>query len=75
MWARRVLAQQGTNKEHIAGMYQSAFGRPPTEAETQNCLDFLDQQAKVAGKKPDDAAVWADLAHVLFNLKEFIFLN
>ncbi len=75
VWARRILARPGTDKERVAGMYLSAFSRPPTDAETQNCLDFLDQQAKVAGKKPDDVAVWADLAHVLFNVKEFIFLN
>jgi hypothetical protein len=75
VWARRVLAAKGTDKERITGMYQSAFSRPPTDEEMKDCLDFLEQQGKAAGKKPNDVAVWADLAHVLFNVKEFIFLN
>ena len=74
VWAKRVLATQGTTRERITGMYLAAFSRPPTDAELSACLDFLEQQGKLAGKKPDDLAVWADLAHVLFNVKEFIFL-
>jgi hypothetical protein len=74
-WAQRVLAEPGSARARIAGMYQSAFGRAPTESELCNCLAFLDRQAALAMKRPDDPAVWADLAHVLFNVKEFIFLN
>ncbi len=75
VWAKRVLGQGGSDKERITRMYLAAFSRPPTDAESSDCLDFLVQQAKLADKKPDDPAVWADLAHTLFNVKEFIFLN
>ncbi len=75
VWAKRVLAKKGSDKDCIAGMYVSAFGRPPTETELKDCLDFLGQQGKLAGKKADDVAVWSDLAHVLYNVKEFIYLN
>jgi hypothetical protein len=75
LWAKRVLAKDGTPQQRIGGMYVSAFGRPPTEAELRSCLDFLDHQAHLPGGKRDSQAVWADLAHVLFNVKEFIFLN
>jgi hypothetical protein len=75
VWAKRVLAEEGNDRERITGMYQSAFARPPSDEEFRDCLDFLERQGKLAGKKPDEAAVWADLAHVLFNVKEFIFLN
>ena len=34
----------------------------------------LEQQGKEYGKA-DDPRAWADLCHVLFNVKEFIFLN
>jgi hypothetical protein len=74
-WAKRVLSQSGSAKERIARMYLAAFGRPPEDAESAACEDFLLQQAKRADKKPDDPAVWADLAHTLFNVKEFIYLN
>jgi hypothetical protein len=75
VWARRVLAGKGTDQDRIAGMYQSAFGRPPTDMEMKDCLEFLDRQGKLTGKEPEDAAVWTDLGHVLFNVKEFIFVN
>jgi hypothetical protein len=60
-------------------MYLSAFGRPPSDAEMTACLAFLEQQVKASGGRQspgaDDLAVWKDLAHTLFNVKEFIFLN
>jgi hypothetical protein len=56
-------------------MYLAAFSRPPTDGELKDCLDFVERQAKLAGKTTDDVAVWTDLAHVLFNVKEFIFVN
>jgi hypothetical protein len=52
-------------------MYREAFGRPPSEDERSAALAFLDEQAKAYGR-PDDLRAWADLAHVLFNVKEFV---
>ena len=75
IWAKRILAQGGSDKERITRMYLAAFSRPPTDVELTACLDFLGQQAKAGGKQPSDLAVWADLAHTLFNVKEFIYLN
>ncbi len=74
-WAKRVLAQGGQDKERITRMYLAAFSRPPTDVELSACQDFVGRQAEDGGKKPDDPAVWADLAHTLFNVKEFIYLN
>jgi hypothetical protein len=67
VWARRVLSRPGTAQERVTGMYLSAFARPPTADELAACLEFL------AGR--DELAAWAALAHVLFNTKEFLFLN
>jgi mono/diheme cytochrome c family protein len=67
LWARRTLAQPGGERERITRMYQSAFARAPTEDELTACRGFLHGQR--------DRAAWADLAHVLFNAKEFIFLQ
>jgi mono/diheme cytochrome c family protein len=75
VWARKVLAQPGTARVRIVGMYLSAFCRSPTEAELGACVRFLEAQADLNGRRPDDLAAWTALAHVLFNTKEFIFLG
>ncbi len=74
VWARRVVAQNSEAKDRLRSMYVSAFGRPPTVAEEENALQFLDEQSRQypAG---ESLRPWADLAHVLFNVKEFIFIN
>ena len=60
-------------------MYETAFARPPTDRELADAMRFLHEQARDQGLSPDaavaDPRVWADLAHVLVNVKEFIFLN
>jgi hypothetical protein len=73
LWARRTLAEPGDERERITRMYQSAFARAPTEDELTACREFLHSQARLGGKA--DGEAWADLAHVLFNAKEFIFLH
>jgi len=75
VWGQHVSARAGSATERIEGMYVGAFGRPPTERERAACLAFLDGQAKRHGTRIDDARVWTDLAHTLFNVKEFIFVN
>ena len=75
LWAKSVLSTPGSVTERIARMYLSAFGRAPTDEETAACVEFLDEQAKRYALKPDDIKIWADLAHILFNAKEFIYLN
>ena len=56
-------------------MYLSAFGREPTADETSACLDFVETQAARYKTTPDDVKPWADLAHTLFNTKEFIYVD
>ncbi len=68
VWARRTLAEGGTPAERIQRMYRRAFGRSATDAECRRCLEFV-------GGRPDSEGAWLDLAHVLFNTKEFIFLH
>jgi hypothetical protein len=68
-WAKRVRSQAGTAQERVEHLYQSAYGRPPRAQELAAALAF------VAESKADEARAWADLCHVLFNAKEFIFLE
>ena len=75
LWAKRVLAMpDATPENRIREMYLTAFGRPPTKDELLAANDFVTEQAKEYGKA-DHPKAWADLAHVLFNAKEFIFVE
>ncbi len=74
VWAGRVVAEFPDPHDRIRAMYVSAFGRPPSAAELQDAESFVAEQAGqfAAG---ETTAQWADLAHVLFNVKEFIFVE
>jgi mono/diheme cytochrome c family protein len=75
LWARRVLAEPGrTPDDRVARMYVAAFGRAPTAAERATALEFVAEVSRETGKS-DDPKAWADLAHALFNAKEFIFID
>src|SRR5262249_3117638 len=60
---RHVAAESGDRDEKIARMYQTAFARPPRPDELTKARAFVDRSSDSA---------WPELAHVLFNLKEFI---
>ena len=68
VWAKAILARPGTTDDKLKGMYLSAFGRPITPDELRECREFL-------GKSETDPKAWADLAHTLFNVKEFVFIR
>ncbi len=81
LWADRLLARPtsgsgiGAKRSEILNqLYLNAFGRPPTDGETAAGLAFLDAQSRSYGAD-DDARAWADLCHVLINVKEFIYVN
>jgi hypothetical protein len=75
LWAERVLAVPNqTTEQRVQRMYESAFGRLPTKAELAIATEFLAEQGKDYGE-PNHPKAWADFAHVLFNDKEFIFVE
>ncbi|GIX00107.1 MAG: hypothetical protein KatS3mg111_3439 [Pirellulaceae bacterium] len=63
-WCHRT-AEIVDTRERIATMIRQAFGRPATPAEVDLCA------AAIQGDQP---GCWHDLAHVLLNSKEFLFL-
>jgi len=78
-WAKQVLTDAGLAVEaRIERMYRTAFCRPPDAAETAAAVEFLTTQTKAHGgdfaQDQRQEAAWADLAHALFNAKEFIFV-
>ncbi|MCA9098115.1 MAG: DUF1553 domain-containing protein, partial [Planctomycetaceae bacterium] len=58
----------------IDWLYESAFARPPVDSERQLALQFIQTQIAERGVTAEDPSLWADLAHTLINVKEFIFL-
>jgi hypothetical protein len=80
LWSKRVLGDNDLKPAgRIGEIYLSILGREPTAAELGDALAFLQQQEdsyKAAGDDlPSAQQVWADLCHVLFNVKEFVFVN
>ena len=75
-WAERALSEPAAGvAERVERLYLSAFGRPPTAAERADALAFLAEQAARYGAAENDPRAWADLCHVLLNVKEFIFVR
>ena len=76
LWAQRLPANSETT-QRVRQMYLAAFSRPPTPEEITDANTFLaEQRALHAAKdRKGDERAWADFAHVLFNVKEFIYLN
>lgn len=66
-WRNRILVQSTDVNERIRYMYLSAFARPPRAEEAQIARSVI--------SNPNNPAQWADLAHILINTKEFIFLR
>ena len=78
-WGRRLAEGEAASVDgRIAHMFVKALGRPPAGAERARVADYLSAAAAGrGGGRPlllYDAAVWRDVAHSLFNLKEFIFI-
>ena len=78
-WAQQTLEREASSEQRIEHMYLAAFGRVPSPAETTLCREFLIEQSKAHGVSGDawkrHEQSWTDLAHVLFNAKEFIFVD
>src|SRR5262249_41771304 len=74
-WAKRMCASEKLPFVRLTTMYETAFGRLPTIEELHACNDFLKAQAARYGMSENDVKVWKDLAHTLFNMKDFIYLN
>ncbi len=80
LWAKRVLSDAGLSPQtRISQMYLTAFSRNPTPRELADAMSFLSQQCEGYGlsdeHRLEDARPWSDLCDVMFNLKEFIFIE
>lgn len=79
LWAEQLVKANEPSQQRIRSIYQSAFSRPPTDQESQVALQFLETQAKELNVPEDKIGthveLWKDLCHVIFNVKEFIYIQ
>jgi hypothetical protein len=79
-WAEHLMTLNVSVEAKLTHMYESAFGRMPTNGERESARQFLqDQQSAHAQIEADSEkaqiSAWADLCHILFNVKEFIYIH
>jgi hypothetical protein len=75
IWAERLLREvpAGDPSNRIRWLFETAYGRPPTEAETAACLESL-AELRPLQASGDDTALWTDLCHALLNANDFIYV-
>jgi hypothetical protein len=79
-WSERVLKDNAASPEQrVQQMFTAAFARPPHPDEKARLVKLAQRSAGLRGA--DAAAllscqpVWQDVAHAIFNLKEFIYVQ
>ena len=77
-WARRLVAHRDDAIDaRIARMFLEGLGRPATTEELAKwhglTVEFVQRHAAEDPLRSE--AVWRDVAHTLFNLKEFLYLR
>jgi hypothetical protein len=80
VWGERVATEPGRSVDaRLTAMFLAALGRAPEPGELGRWRDLVDDLARGRGMPPgrvtDSAPVWADVAHTLFNTKEFIYIK
>jgi hypothetical protein len=79
LWGTRIAGLQDTPRAaRVRLMFLEALSREPDTGELEKSMAFLVAQAAEYGIPADqldrEPRCWADLGHVLFNMKSFIFL-
>lgn len=80
LWSENVLKEfpddaENATTQRINTLYQTALSRLPTAAEIQIAEEFVSTQSKEYGESTNHPQAWADLCHVMFNLKEFYYVR
>ncbi|MFN9723313.1 MAG: PSD1 and planctomycete cytochrome C domain-containing protein [Planctomyces sp.] len=78
-WSRELVRDGGVSAEaRAAAMLQRALSRPASASEVPGLVQLVQQSARLRGVEPSavmsSEAVWADAAHAVFNLKEFLYV-
>ncbi len=78
-WASQLIQQDSNIDDRIIEIYQRAFSRTPSEQELAQSSEFIQSLATEQGIEPAQIAsslpIWRDYCHVIFNVKEFIYIQ
>jgi hypothetical protein len=79
-WARTLIADGRTDpKKRVTEMFRRALGRKPSALETERWVKVVDDFAAAHGvsdgERMGNSSVWKEVAHAIYNLKEFIYLR
>lgn len=79
LWGKRLLAgKESSLAERIERMFETGLGRSPDNEEQGRFAEAALRFAELHGVGPrailESQAVWQDMAHTMFNLKEFIYI-
>lgn len=74
-WAERLLRETATADpaSRLQHLYMAAYGRPATGDDVAAALGFVEARRDVPGGSELEA--WSALCHVLFNTKQFAFVD
>lgn len=67
--AEQLLANSSDDTARLERLYRQTLARSPSKSEVERCLNYV---VSVDG---DELDRWSDLAHVLVNTKEFLFVR
>ncbi|MEM1443007.1 MAG: PSD1 and planctomycete cytochrome C domain-containing protein, partial [Verrucomicrobiota bacterium] len=68
LWGSHIAGLEATDAERLTHMYSQALAREPNTDEQEKVLAFVE------GYEGSPEERWTQVAHVLFNAKEFIFI-
>jgi hypothetical protein len=78
-WASQLIQQDNNINDRIIEIYQRAFSRMPNEQERIESAEFIQSIAAEMHVDPAQIAssmpIWRDYCHVIFNVKEFIYIQ
>jgi hypothetical protein len=78
VWAERLLRETpaADGSTRVRWLFESAYGRPPTEKEIAACLESLGELRQLQHSTGEPGVeAWAALGHALLNANEFIYLK
>ncbi|MEO1994510.1 MAG: DUF1553 domain-containing protein, partial [Planctomycetaceae bacterium] len=78
-WSQQLMTLKLNPTQRIRFMFRRAFGREPSSAELRSTQDYVADLTKEHADSEDATVqqerVWRDVAHALFCLKEFIYVQ